>query len=356
MLAPNDIDPILNSLKVFYAQVRAAEQLYSVGGSLKVYPIKREPPWLTVLRQRAERLRQDVAGWQEAKLSIVPETLAPFIQYHNKFHSVAKFLPNAESGDMAARLLDRLIKDTEHNLQEARHARIQFEDWIKGALMNVEPLNESIRQAWQDLGASERKVVALSSEITHVQDEIEHLDGVITLDSLSSGSIHNIAGIFAGGAAISYRVVIEGYTIPYLTVAKTFFTFGKLFYDIFSTADKIHKQLDNLQRYSLDLTFEQQALAQTKASLAFVYELKGLIERQQTMLNEVEEFWRQEKRNLTTVRNFFALDKDFSPSHPEILQLPIAESVWFSLKDASQGLITNFNQATDCKAKIDITT
>lgn len=356
MLAPNDIDPILNSLKTFYTQVRAGDQLNAIGGSLTVYSVKNEAPWIPILRQKAEQLRQDIVGWQDVKVSIIPQTLSPFIQYHNKFHSVASFLPGAESGDMAARLLDRLINEAECNLQATRHARMQFEDWIKGAMMNVEPFNESIQHAWRDLGASERKIVTLSNEIVHIQDEIECLDGVVALDSLSSGTVSGVADIMAGAASMVYDVVVSGYAIPYLSVAKMFFTTGKLFYNIFSTADKVHKKLEYLRQYSLDLTFEQQALAQTKASLAFVYDLKGLIERQRTVLTEVEEFWQQEKRNLVTVRNFFVLNRDFTPNHPEILQLPIAETVWFSLKDASQVLVSSLNQAIDYKTRINITT
>jgi hypothetical protein len=356
MLAPNDIEPIINSLKTFYTQIRAADQLNAIGESLTLYPVKKEAPWIITLRQRTAMMRRDVVGWQDSKISIIPQTLSPFIQYHNKFHSVANFLPSAESGDMAARLLDRLVNETESNLQMTRQARMKFEDWTKKALLNVEPLNESIQQAWRDLGMSERKIVTLSNEIVHIQDEIECLKGVVALDSLSSNTVSDMAGIMAGGASMIYDVVVSGYAIPYLGVVKMFFTTGKLFYDIFSTADKIHKQIEKLSKYSLDLTFEQQALAQTKASLAFVYDLKSLIERQQTILTEVEEFWQQEKRNLVTVRDFFALSKDFAPDNPEILQLPIADSVWFSLKDASQVLAGSLNKAIDYKTKININT
>lgn len=352
MLAPDDIDPILTLMDTFHAQVRLADQLDTVGGSLRICHIKSEAQWISGLRQNAEKLRGDIGGWQDVKTAVIPQTLSPFSKYLNKFSSVACFLPQAESGEIAATMLDRLLKEVESNKDAAHFARVQFEDWMKAALRNIAPLHESILHAWGDLGASEHKIVTLSNQIVQVQNDIAALDGVIGMDKLATGG----QNIMTGVASITYGVMTVGGVIPYLTVAQLFFTLGKLFYDAFTTAEKLHKKIEDLHTSSLSLTFEQQALAQTKSALAFVYDLKSLIERQQTMLPQVEEFWRQEARNLKTVRSSFALTKDFSPRHPEILQLPIAQSVWNSLKDAANGFIETFDAPMDNSTEITITT
>lgn len=352
MLAPDDIEPILNLLDTFYVQVCTAEQLDTIVNSLQIYPVKKEAQWIIDLRHHMEILRKGIDGWSNVKMAGVSQTLSPFLQYYNKFRSVSSFLPQADSGEMAATLVDRLLSEAEQNMESARLARVQFDDWTKSALCNVAPLQESIQQAWHDLGASEQKIVTLSNQIVQVQNDIAGLDGVLGMDKIVSGGQNVCIGV----AKMTYGVMMGGSEIPYMTVAKVFFTLGKLFYDVFSTAKKLHQKMESLHTYSLDLTFEQQALAQTKSMLMFVYDLKSLLERQQTMLPQVEEFWRQEARNLRTVRNTFALAEDFSPQHPEILQLPIAQSVWFSLKDTAGGFVDRFHSPVDHSTRIAITT
>lgn len=354
MLAPNDIEPIVNSLKNFYANTLMADKLSTIGKTLTIYPIENEAEWITSLRRNAANLYENGEEWQVDKLVIVPHALEPFISYNNTFTPISNYLINVEDGETAANILDRLIEETEKNIKLSRRAQTTYNNWIKSALSNIDPLNDCIKEGWRDLGASETKIVTLAEKIIQTQNNINRLNGVIALDSISSGTVSNLSSVLTSTASMIYSVAVMGYAVPYLSVGMTFFTLGKMFYDIYSSAEQIHKEIRDLTNYRLDLTYEQQALAQTKSSLVFIYEIKELIAKQRNSLSEVEAFWESENRNLHTVRNNFALDKNYSKQNPEISQLSIANSIWFSLKDTTQNIMTNFNRPIDNRVQIEI--
>jgi hypothetical protein len=354
MLAPNDIEPIVNTMVRFYANTMAADKFVAIGKSLTIHPVKNEALWISSLRYKLVNLYKNAEEWQTAKISIIPNTLSSFISYKDTFAATAKSLPNVGSGETAARMLDRLLDKISENIKAVRQARELFDNWIKAVTLNVEPLNDSIQEGWRDLRASEDKILALVRQIVQSQDKLSDLDGVITLDSISSGTVSNISGIMSNMASMIYSVAIAGYTIPYISVGVIFFTVGKLFYDIFSTADKIHNEIRNLMGYTLDLDFEQKAMVQTKSALDILYGVRELIAKQRNPLAEVEEFWKNEKRDVLTIRNNFALDNNFSKENSEILQLTIADSVWFSIGDSAKYIMANFMRPIDNRVQIKI--
>ena len=69
----------------------------------------------------------------------------------------------------------------------------------------------------------------------------------------------------------------------------------------------------------------------------------------------IETFWSNEVRNITTVRNKFALMESISINDPEIQQLPAAVVTWDILKNSAQSLLSNFSRGADIRTVISIT-
>ncbi len=344
MLAPDDLAPVEDALKTFYAEVRAADQLAMVGGSLRFSAGFQDEPWVAMLQSRVQLLQKDAADWHTQKPVVTPLILGSFSRYQNAFAAASQALSAHVTPSEAVFILDRLwalAKDCQADAQTAQGA---FQSWVGLVLTNLDGVNASLQEAWTALGASERRVVALSQQITAVQMEINQLEGVVALDSLSSAAVSSLAGVFANVASIIYKVAFSGLAMPYLTVAQAFFTLGKLFVTIFTNASAVHKKLAELERYGLDLRAAQQGLAQAKAALTSLYELKGLLLKQQASLASLEGFWQNEERNIRTVRDKFALMPAIPPDDPELSQLPIAQAVWGTLEGEADGLLNNLTQ------------
>lgn len=352
MLAPDDLDPVIGALNGFHANVRAAYNLSTMFKSLSVYPMPREAQWIIELRQHAAELDKTGESWKTCKLSVLPEILPPITNYYRKFKTVRAYLPQVEDGKTAAALLDRLIAEIDKNVKQAARARGAFENWVNDAMLNLHPLNDCVTKAWNALGASEKKIVALSEQIVRIQNSLANLDGVISISSISSGTIASAQTILSNTASMVYTVAIAGGSLPVLGVGVTFFTVGKLFFDIFRTAGKLEQELENLKTHGRDLNLEQQSLAQTKTALMYVYDMKAMLEKQGQTLREMEAFWQNELRAVKTVRDNFALAEHYTKENPEVWQLEIAESVWFSLSDKAKELEESIGRPADSRTKI----
>lgn len=356
MLAPDNLDAITGTLKSVYAEMRHADQLVTMGGSFRVYDIGETATWVASLRARLKLLSRDAETWLDDKPAVASLPFSGFGGYRNAFSAATGVLQGDSSKEIKVEALDRLRTAAQDNLTDAEKSRFLFERWISQALTHLSDMDESIKDAWSDLGSAEKKVVALSEKIVAVQDGLAALQGVVAPDQLSSQSLSSLTTILTNSASLVYSVAFAGLPMPYMTVATTFFTIGKLFYTIFSTDKKIHKQLQELEGYRLELNEAQLALAQTKATLSSLYDLKLLLAGQRSSLSAVETFWQDEIRNITTVRDKFALASEISPDDPELRQIPVAQAAWEELKDSAQGLLSNLGQGIDAKTVISITT
>lgn len=356
MLAPDDLDAVTGTLKSVYAEMRHADRLVTVGGGFRVYDIGEKAAWVASLRTRVALLAKDAETWLDAKPMVASLPLSGFISYRNAFSAASATLQGDTSKDVKVQVLDRLDAAARGCMEDARETRLQFQRWTSRALSHLDDMDESIKDAWANLGSAEKRVVELSERIVAVQDGLNALTGVVAPDRLSSQTISDLTKILSNSASLVYSVAFAGLPVPYLSVLSTFFTLGKLFYTIFATDEKIHKQLKELEANRLDLDEAQLALAQTKAALSSLYDLKLLLSGQQSSLVEIETFWREELRNLTTVRDKFALASYISPDDPELRQLPVALAVWDELKKSAQGLLANLGKGTNGKTVISITT
>lgn len=356
MLAPNDLEILCDTFKHFYMDVTAADQLALMEKSIHIYPFREETNWIKVFRNQSTFLHQNGIAWQDRKAAIVSSVLSPFGAYKNTFEPVANFLGHTQDIDTAVILLNQLIKKTEENIRSVHNAASSYGHWLDDTALNIAPLEKCIHDGWKELGNAEQDVIRLSEEIVQLQNNLQQLDGVITLDSLSSHTVSGISNIMTNTASMIYSVAVAGYAVPYLTVISTFFTLGKTFYDIFSTADKLQQEIQALIQHKRSLSFAQTALAQTKAVLTTVYDIKANIIKQHNSINLLEAFWENERRNLSTVKNHLLASNDYRTMESEILQLPIANSVWFSLKDISKQLLADFDRAGASHTEIKIHT
>lgn len=356
MLAPDNLDAVTGTLKSVYAQMRHADRLVALGGGFRVYDIGEKATWVASLRTRVAMLAKDAETWMDDKPAVASLPLSAFQTYRNAFSAAVTALQGDHSKEVKVQTLERLYATAQSCRDDTRKARFQFERWVSGALTHLDDMDESIKDAWGNLGSAEKRVVELSARIVAIQDGLNTLTGVVAPDQLSSHTISDLSTILCNSASLVYSVAFAGLPVPYLSVVSTFFTLGKLFYTIFSTEEKIHQQLKELEHYRLELDEAQLALAQTKAVLASLYDLKLLLSGQHSSFGELETFWQGELRNIATVRDKFALAAEIPPDDPELGQLPIAQAAWDTLKGSAQALLSNLGQGSDNKTVISITT
>lgn len=355
MLAPDDLDPVIGALNGFHANVLAADRLSGCFKSLQVYRTPREADWVKEIRRYLPELYRVGDVWQQDKITILPQVLHSVSEYDNRFRTIGMFLRQAESGQEAAKLLDRLIDQLSECIRDTARARGLYADWIREVKQYLQMMDENITAAWEEIAVSETRIINLSEQIVKVQNTMESLDGLVSLHSISSGTLGSAKDVLSQMVSIIYRVAVEGGTVPIVGVANSFFSLGKLFYDIFSNSAKMEAEIKKLQDYRLDLGLEQVSLAQTKSLLMFLYELKGYLEKQEQTLREMEGFWENESRAVMTVKENFIRDKNYSKDNPEIQQLGIAESVWRSLGNYANDIMDSFQDMPDSGKRIQIT-
>lgn len=355
MLAPDDLDPVIGALNGFHANVLAADRLSGCFKSLQVYRTPREADWVKEIRQYLPELYRVGDVWQQDKITVLPQVLNSVSEYDNRFRTISMFLRQVESGQEAARLLDRLIDQISECIRDTAQAKCLLADWIREAKQYLQMMDENITAAWEEIAVSEKRIINLSEQIVKVQNTMESLDGLVSLHSISSGTLGSAKNVLSQVVSIIYRVAVEGGTVPIVGVANSFFSLGKLFYDIFSNSARMEAEIKKLQDYRLDLGLEQVSLAQTKSLLMFLYELKGYLEKQEQTLREMEGFWENESRAVMTVKENFIRDKNYSKDNPEIQQLGIAESVWRSLGNYANDIMDGFQDMPDSGKRIQIT-
>lgn len=355
MLAPDDLDAILRSIQTIYVEMLWADQLVTAGRCFRVYKNGQDDGWISTLQARSSLLAEDAEHWLDVKPSVASKPLSTFLTYTNAFWAASEALQSGASKDVVVQSLDRLSAAANSCVVESRTARLQFEQWINDAMVHASGVEDSIQESWAVLGSTERKVVDLSERIIQVQNDLQTLSGVIAPDQLSSQTLDGLSTVLINTASIIYRVAFEGLSIPYLSVASTFFTLGKLFYTIYSTSDQIQTEIRALSKYRLDLSRTQLALAQTKAVIQSLYDMRQLLASQRSSFMDIETFWSNEARNITTVRNKFALMRTIPADDPEIQQLPAAALTWGILKDKAQALLSAFSRGVDRQTVISIT-
>lgn len=354
MLAPDDLDPILGAVNGFHANILAADSISTILRSFTIYSAHTEADWITDLRGRMPKMANTGQLWLKSKPEISTSILPAFENYYKRFTTVAAHLPRASNGTEAAIMMDRLTRQIMANLEDVTNAKNTFTDWVNSAKAHTSYLDESITSAWRTIGSSEKKIVNLSEEIIKFQYEISQLEGTLSLASISNGTVSSAKSILTSIASIIYAVAVDGLSLPFLSVGATFFTFGKMFYDIFSSSAKIQANLKKLGSYRLDLNYEQTSLAQTKAVLMYIYDIRLMLEQQNQTLRELEAFWQSELRNVETVRHNFLISSDYNKDNSEIIQLPIAQSVWFTLGNHCESIRESFNRATNYECEIKI--
>lgn len=107
-----------------------------------------------------------------------------FITYRNAFSAASTALQGDTSKDTKVQVLDRVDNAARGCMEDARQARLQFEHWVSGSLTHLDAVNESIKDAWANLGSAEKQVVELSQRIIAVQDGLNALTGVVAPDRL----------------------------------------------------------------------------------------------------------------------------------------------------------------------------
>jgi len=344
MLAPMDIEPIQNTIKAFYLDICAADKIAFASKSVNIYPLSNEYQWITGVRSNLNILSDSGDIWQKSKIGIISDIITPFITYANVFKATGNIFANATSGQVAVNILDKFIKEVNDNIISVRTAKLNFEDCIEKTLSNIDPLNDSIKNGWKQLASSEYKLTKLSEKIALTQFKILELDEAASLTSLSSIPVNDFKNICSGCVNIGYSMLVDGLSLSYLSVSLLVYSFGKMIYDISSNAKSFEKENTSLQEYSQDLNKEQKAMCQTKALIQLLYTLKDAVKIQNSALEQIETFWKDEKRNLMNTRDNFSTSKTFETKNSEALQIPVGIVVWETLENTADDLLAWINK------------
>lgn len=346
MLAPDDIEPILNGLKEFYFTVRCADRVAYAGKTIRIYPINEN-------FQKLQEISKDVAAlgvsgnkWYAERAGIISNVVSTFQKYSVLFSAARTVLESTDDQKVVLATLNSLIGKVEENIRQTRKAEEAFSDYLTQSKKAVEKLEKGIETSWEQLALSESNMVVISNQICRVQSQIEALDKDASLNFLDSQTVNDCRSVCTQTASICYSLVVNGLSMPYLSVGVLAFTFGKSIYQIVQNAGQFEKEVEKLQELSQKLSLEQKTLVQTKMLLRTLYMLHEMVKEQYNSLEQMIVFWKNEKRNLETVQSNITCMKGYSKENPEVMQVPIADVVWNMLGQTAENILVWLNEST----------
>lgn len=334
MLSPNVVE-VSEDIAMAFSQFFAVKSFsYSVG-QIVVSPLKPDPDWLPPLRHRIATLAELAAKWQADYPALIVNYLLPFTNHAATFGAFAgqveKFGNDVGLWTDALTALQASILKAK---SDAKTAATGFTDRL-ALIKTVEgQLNDSLKTAWTELAAEEAKIVALATQIVHLQDRVDQLQDNLTSAEISAGKTY-----FQTAATISYTIMTAASVeIPYLSILTEVCTIGKMAYDLIVTDKQINEALQKIA----DLTVEASAAAQAAAMSKGVIQLVNRLDLQVTGLNDrlpaLARMWDTEAAKISA-----AIDAIHSGAVPtqvfDLVSMPSAAAGWASLAELSRKAI-----------------
>lgn len=346
MLAPDDIDPILGVIKRFYFDVCTADKTAYTTKTIQIYQTK-DLGWLENVKEIFQKNSTLSNIWYNERISLVSGVTNGFMDYAAAFSSFRGMLENTEDKDRACSLLRVLLRKVRDNISTLEELNRNFNRYLSDYRSVSQKINDSIEEGWKNISCSENEILSLAEKIYAVQTQITELEGAVSLNSLNSMTVTDCKDIYTRLGSICYAMLVDGLSTPWLSVGILAYSFGKSVYDMVDNARKYEKSVRELQSYSKNFSYEQKKLAQIKVVLRMLYDYRSDIDRQDNSVNELIAFWRNEQRNIETIMNGISICDSYTSRHPEVMQLPIADTVWKMLGQAAQNIPVWLNQQAD---------
>jgi len=358
MLAPEDIAPVNTLIKNFLYNIVSTDRVSYMLKTVRIYPIIGQHQWIDEWNRKMSKYRISSIEWERTRMPIISDSISSFVEYSDLFTAVKPFLENTEECDVVIHILNKLIKRVEKNLKCLQLQEQNFNEYLKSTSSLVLDIDDSIKKGWNNVDASEAEVMHLVSIIHELQDKIIELNNKNSLTALDSTTILDLKDCYSQLGSICYSMIVNELSCPYISVGFLVFTFGKTIYDFVSNATEFQKRIEQLSMYSEKLTLEQKALVQTKAAIRLLYSINQVAVVQNNSMNQIVDFWNNEKRNLETVKSNLLSAKTYTKENTEILQLPIAQVIWQMVQQNAKHVLQILNSTNLAKEeqnrKIDI--
>jgi hypothetical protein len=333
MLCPNVMD-VGDIFVEAYSNIRKVDSFAYAGRNIMVGKLAPDPDWLGPVRTRVSLLSDSCAQWQQKKPDIWSQILMPFTNYYTLFSGFTEAAKGfGEHKQIWLQALDNLKEGLTTAKEAVKTAELQFETQINN-LKNVEELlKSSINDAWAALESEEKEMVKLASEITHLQDQVDHLQSDITSAEFSAGKNY-----IQSTVTISYALVSSaGADIPYLSIAGLLFTIGKMAYDLIVTDKEISQTIDRIFDLRLKATEEAQAAAVTKAIIHLITNLNSSITAIKNTMPRFDTMWSNEREKIQQAIN--AINSGVEPAYYiDLHSMPAALATWETLAGYVQKL------------------
>lgn len=347
MLSP-DVVTAGNNIATAYSEILSVDRFAFAGSNILVGKLSPDPDWLGPVRLRVGMLSGVSQQWQKDRPDIWSEVLMPFVDYYTLF----KGFTDASSGfgndkDLWLEAMGQLRRGVESGITRTKNAGNSFTTHINN-IKNVESvLTESLNTAWQQLAAEEQAMIDLAVQVTHLQDQIDVLQGSITDAEISAGK-----GYFQSAISISYTLAsTAGAEIPYLAILGEVFTIGKMAYDLIVTDPKIDETIGALVAARDKASEEAQAAAETKAVIHLINKLDLAMAGMQNRLPPFTDMWSTERDKVNFAIQ--ALNAGAEPRYiTDLVSMPSATASWKTLAD----LVPKVTQAAQPGKKVTLTT
>lgn len=298
-------------------------------GSLLIGKLPEDPEWLIMVRKRVAMLAEAGAGWTRDKPDIWGSVLLQFTDYASAFGGVAA-MQQAGSITTPAQwrslLSTVLVPQAKKAVAATDVATRGLQDHLH-AFQNVQPLlEESINEGWAELSGEERQMVAIATELTHLEDLVSSLE-----TSISSGMISSGQSIITSTAKTLYNVATAvGESFSFLSMAASAFTVGKTYYDLITNTEKIGETLRKIGELQLKASYAAQAAAGTKLVLRLVYDLQLTLGQIVDVTPQISTMWRTEQQKLEAA--IAALDAGADPNTLfDLFSIPTANANWTAI-------------------------
>lgn len=312
---------------------------YSVtAGNTTVGVLPEDPTWLAPVRSRLALLASAGARWIADKPDVWGPVLVQFADYAASFSGVAQQQARGSVTTAAAwiALLDGVLLSqlevctaTTETAAAALQAHYQ-------SFKDIQPLlEESINAGWAALADEEREMVAIATELTHLQDVAASLESSITAADVSSGrSVVQTTVTTLYGIATA-----AGESFSFIGMAGAAFTVGTFYYDLIEKTGEIAATLERIGALQLEASDEAQAAAGTKLILRLLYDLELSFGRITDVLPQIVQLWATERDKVQQAIDALKAGAD-PTTYFDIQTISVANANWQTIGGLALALPT----------------
>ena len=329
MFAP-ELNDTKNQLTSLFNEINAVSGYSTSVQDTFIGKIPKEPDWIPAVRTEMQLLSKAGQNWADNYPSHWADVLTPFYNYSTSFAAfsdeIKKNLKVLTKSQIIALLsnLSASLQDCTTTTKKGLDNLSSFENQFTIVFPSI---NKSIQSGWNELKEEEQEMIEIAEAITRFQDEISSLQSKIDGSVISGGKTFVQTNV-----KIAYDILSATgeVAVPYLSFVTIAYTIGKTFYDIISDTNKINEDLEKIGALQVQASEEAQAMALTKATIQYLYNIELQFQSIKTHGNGLATMWGNEKSKIDAAIN--AIDAGAEPSKFfDILTMDVANQNWQAL-------------------------